>query len=333
VADRREEFTTRLERVDALLQDWVLVHYARELIDQPAYTGMELPSLMLGEAYPVLVKAPIDSKDRLKFIADVYTGSADRLRRARAAVTEVSDALLPLMGLDSDLLVESHGLLAEAWDGGGKGPRTIPEDFALLKNHHEDWNGEAADNFFDRFYSPLYEVRAHHGEVFHEFGRLLGAVRVANDRIQADVLNWLNAEVVTIERGLGSKSGSSDWGSPMKYLGTALSVVAAVGGPAMGAFAAVGAIASFIGDLEPKTVAGEAHPAPDFVISSLPDLAAGLRTEFYNAVGWIDDEVRKALAVVDGWHNHRVFSIPRPMVSGGADGPGFHHQSADESYN
>jgi hypothetical protein len=74
VADRREEFTTRLERVDALLQDWVLVHYARELIDQPAYTGMELPSLMLGEAYPVLVKAPIDSKDRLKFIADVYTG-------------------------------------------------------------------------------------------------------------------------------------------------------------------------------------------------------------------------------------------------------------------
>ncbi|RZQ61269.1 hypothetical protein [Amycolatopsis suaedae] len=345
--NNHEAFLDSLSWLSDLLHDVLVMDGADDLNKSPQFL-LDFPKKAYAppsrSGCKYVVKAPAFLSIRndgtnayAEFEQALTTVSAAAEGRAAAVVQEVRDTLEPVMLLDSAHVRDAHRLLTEAWEIS----RYPPEDFADLKTHHDVWDGDAADEFFGNFYQPLHGVRLHHGKVVHELAKLLGATNVAIDRIQSQVLAWLDVEAATLKALLAqtvATAGATPAAKQLKRLGAITSVV----GPVLasptnlgaGVLQAVAALPSAIGELiEPEVVAGQASPAPKAVVEYIPRQAAELRREFFDAGESITAAATTIITEIDGHQGYNNFAVRRPSMADGVDGPGFHHKSVAGSYD
>ncbi|UMP00102.1 hypothetical protein [Amycolatopsis sp. EV170708-02-1] len=330
-----------------MLHDVLVMDGAAEVVKEPPFNKDVLvknfaPQSRSGCQY--LVRAPglmttrIDGTDARKEFEEALSWvSAVADGKAAAVVQEVKDTLEPIMLLDSAHVQETHRLLTEAWEIS----RYPPEDFADLKTHDDAWNGDAADEFFGNFYQPLHGVRQNHAKVVHELAKLLGATNIAIDRIQQDILSWLDGEEVTLKAILATTVAKPK-GTPSYKVWKRIGAITSVVGPVLasptnvgaGLFQAVAALPSAIGELtEPEVVTGQASPAPDTIVNYIPEQAAELRRDFFEAGEAITAEATKILSEIHGHQEYGDFAVRRPSMADGVDGRGFHHRSVAGSYD
>ncbi|WP_157357623.1 hypothetical protein [Amycolatopsis nigrescens] len=345
--NNHEAFIDSLNWVSELLHDALMMDGAVDLIKSPQFM-MDFPvkdyAPQSRSGCHYLVKAPGFMTGRLdgtnardEFIKALSVVGAEADGKVTAVAQEVRDTLESVMLLESTHVAEAHRLLTEAWEIS----RYPPEDFADLKTHDDAWDGDAADEFFGNFYQPLYGVRQNHGKAVHELAKLLGATNMAIDRIQNNVLAWLDEEAATLKALLAAtvaKPGDSPAHKVWKRIGAITSVVGQVlSSPTKvgaGLFQAVSTLPSTIGELiEPEVVAGQGSLAPKAVLDYIPRRAVELRRDFFEAGESITAAATTIITEIAGHQGYNNFAVRRPSMADGVDGPGFHHKSVARSYD
>ncbi|CAN5389539.1 hypothetical protein BH09ACT12_BH09ACT12_31480 [soil metagenome] len=165
------------------------------------------------------------------------------------------------------------------------------DDFAGLRNEGGDWEGEAADAFFDNFYEPLAKIRANHLWAIDYLTCLTAHLKGVSDLGQQSLANLATCALEVAraqlherhERNRGPSASET-----LAYLTAIAGVVSVVIFPvAPAAGVALGSISYMLGYAASEARGPEAKPTTTQA-SSARELHATLFEQVYRLTGAVD---------------------------------------------
>lgn len=128
---------------------------------------------------------------------------------------------------------------------------TVQDDFAGLRNEGADWEGVAADAFFDNFYEPLVKIRANHLWAIDYLTSLTAQLKVTNDLAQHSLANLVGCALEVVRHQLHERRErhrTASTSSTLAFLAAASGILGIITFPAVaGAGAALGSISYMLG--------------------------------------------------------------------------------------
>lgn len=128
---------------------------------------------------------------------------------------------------------------------------SLQDDFAGLRNEGADWEGRAADAFFDGYYEPLTKIRANHLWAIDYLTSLTAYLKAANDLGQQSLANLVPCAVEVVRLQLHERherSRGSSTAQTLALLTAAAGIASVIAFPvAAGVGVALGSISYMLG--------------------------------------------------------------------------------------
>ena len=175
------------------------VHYYDTTGRPPGPAPDPYPTQRLGLPAPHPGLGPID----MGFLADAGAEAGAFRAAARSALDQLVD---PLLRVRSSELRSVAGFLVELYLTLDV---SIQDDFAGLRNEGADWEGAAADAFFDGFYEPLVQIRANHLSAIDYLTSLTAHLKAVNDLGQQSLANLVGCASEVVRDQLHQRHQSS----------------------------------------------------------------------------------------------------------------------------
>ena len=223
---------------------------------------------------------------------------------------------------------------------------SMQDDFAGLRNEGADWEGQAADAFFDNFYEPLVQIRENHLWAIDHLAGLTSNLKLINDLGQHSLTNLVTCALEVVRAQLHERHQRNRGPSSAQTLAflTALTGVASAIAFPVGAGVGVvlGSISYLLGyaaSEAPQNMAEEttiqASSAPelhDRLVAQLRGVASTVSHEL-NVTSTHVSAMRSSIAGMERGDSYSPSGPSRadtwlPRVPDLVAGPDFYHQTS-----
>jgi hypothetical protein len=312
------------------------VHYY-DTTGQPLGSAPDAyPTQRLGLPAPHPGLGPID----MGFLSEAGVEAQAFREAARSTLDQLVD---PLLTVRSSELRSVAGLLVELYLTLDV---SFQDDFAGLRNEGADWEGDAADAFFDGFYEPLVQIRANHLWAIDYLTSLTAHLKAVNDLGQQSLTNLVGCAIEVTRDQLHQRHQSNRGPSAASTLALLTAVTGVVGAvifPVAGAAAATLGTISYVLGYAASQVPADVGEAATITAGSAREVHTRLLQHVHAVVGTVHhgyDEshdharsMRETIASLEVGAGTGAASPSRvglwlPRQPDLAPGPGFFHETS-----